>query len=279
MVPMSHGVDIAAYLKRIGYDGTLKPTVDTLDALIAAHQRSIVFENLTPLMGAPVVDLGGDALFDKMVHRARGGYCFEQNGLFLVVLTELGFDAEARGARVVWMRPDGLDGPPAAQTHQLLSVRIPGVEQRYLVDVGFGGQTPTAALTFTPGRVQQTRHEPYRLRALGLEWVLETQIGDRWHPLYVFADRPVPQIDLEVGSWYVSTYPESHFVTGLSAAMVTDEARWNLGGRHLRVHHRDGHTDKTELRNASEVLQVLMGTYGLDVGGLGDVHQRITEVI
>ncbi|AQA06433.1 arylamine N-acetyltransferase [Mycobacterium sp. MS1601] len=276
---MSHGFDVPAYLKRIGYDGTLVPSLDTLDALAAAHLRSIAFENLTPLMGRPVYDLGADTLFDKMVHHARGGYCYEQNGLFGSVLAELGFEVAARSARVVWMSPDGLDGPPSAKTHQLLAVRIPGDQHRYLVDVGFGGQTPTSALRFVHDEVQQTRHEPYRLRGHGGEHVLETLIADQWRPIYVFADRPVPLIDLQVGSWYVSTHPESHFVTGLSVAMATDEARWNLGGRHLSVHHRDGRTDKTELRNASEVLGVLMNTFGLDVGGLGDVHKRITEVI
>lgn len=278
MVGMSHPCS-TAYFTRLGYDGPGAPTLDTLESLVAAHLRTIAFENLTPLMGAPVFDLSAGALFDKMVHHARGGYCYEQNGLLRYVLTDLGFEADALSARVVWMNPDGLQGPPPAQTHQLLAVRIPGDDGRYLVDVGFGGQTMTSPIRFVTDETQRTRHEPYRLRQAGQQYVLETQIKDDWRPLYVFADEARPQIDLQVGSWYVSTHPESKFVTSLMASVVTDEARWNLNGRHLAVHHRDGRSERRELANASGVLDVLMNRFGIDVGGLGDVHKRITEVL
>jgi arylamine N-acetyltransferase len=278
MVGMSH-VCSKAYFKRIGYDGDGAPTLDTLSAVVAAHLRTIAFENLTPLMGAPVFDLSAEALFDKMVHHPRGGYCYEQNGLLRHVLSDLGFEVDALSARVVWMNPEGLLGPPAAQTHQLLAVRIPGDDGRYLADVGFGGQTLSSPIRFVADEVQQTRHEPYRLRHLGTGFVLETRIRQDWRPLYVFADEAKPQIDLQVGSWYVSTHPESKFVTSLMASVVTDEARWNLNGRHLAVHHRDGRSERHELVNASGVLDVLMNRFGIDVGGLGDVHKRITAVL
>ncbi|MGB3484835.1 MAG: arylamine N-acetyltransferase [Mycobacterium sp.] len=271
--------DLTAYLSRIGHSGSTEPTYETLTALIAGHLRSIAFENLTPLMGTPVYDLSAEALFAKMVRRRRGGYCFEHNGLLRYVLTGLGFDVEALSGRVVWMNPDGTAGPPPALTHQLLGVRIPGDQQRYLVDVGFGGQTLSSPIEFVVGKVQQTRHEPYRLQPHGVEYVLETQLNGAWRPLYIFADQARPLIDLQLGSWYVSTYPESKFVTALMASVVTDDARWNLNGRHLSVHHRGGPSEKTRLDNASQVLDVLMNRFGIDVGGLGDVHRRVTAVL
>ncbi|MET0899242.1 MAG: arylamine N-acetyltransferase [Mycobacterium sp.] len=271
--------EIAGYLSRIGYAGPTDPTLETLHAVVSAHLRTIAFENLDPLMGVPVFDLGAAALFQKMVRRHRGGYCFEHNGLMGYVLAGLGFDTQALTARVVWMNPDGLQGPPPPLTHQLLAVRIPGDEQRYLVDVGFGGQTLTSPIRFVAGQVQQTRHEPYRVQEVGAGFALETLIGDNWRPLYLFTDEPRPLIDLQLGSWYVSTHPTSKFVTGLAASIITDDARVNLNGRHLTVHHRDGHSERFRLANASAVLEVLMNRFGIDVGGLGDVHLRITEVL
>jgi len=271
--------DVAAYLSRIGFAGPTEPTLETLHGVVAAHLRTIAFENLDPLMGIPVFDLSAGALFDKMVRRNRGGYCFEQNSLLRYVLAELGFDAVALTARVVWMNPAALQGPPPAQTHELLAVLVPGDQQRYLVDVGFGGQTLTSPIRFSVGDVQQTRHEPYRVQEFGDGFVLETLIRDDWQPLYVFTDEARPVIDLQLGSWYVSTYPGSKFVTGLIASTVTDDARWNLNGRHLAVHHRDGHSERTRLDNATAVLDVLMNRFGIDVGGLGDVHKRITGVL
>ena len=185
--------------------------------------------------------------------------------------------------RVVWLNPVWLDGPPPAETHQVLTIRIPGVDERYLVDVGFGGQTLTSPIRLVLDEIQQTRHEPYRLRSYGNcpadGYVLETLIRDTWRPLYTFTDQPRPRIDLEVGSWYVSTHPASTFVVGLSASLVTPEARWNLRGRNLSVHHLNGRSERTRLDNAAQVLDVLMNQFGIDVGGIGDVHARISEVL
>lgn len=271
--------DIEAYFARIGYDGPAEPTLETLTALVTAHGTHIPFENLDPLMGIPVFDLSARALFDKMVYRRRGGYCYEHNGLLRYVLCDLGFDVDALTGRVVWMKPDGLDGAPPAQTHAVLAVLAPGAEQRYLVDVGFGGQTLTSPIRFVAGEIQQTPHEPYRIRRHADGFVLEVSIRDTWQPLYTFTDEPRPRIDLQVGSWYVSTHPESHFVTGLTASLITADARWNLRGRNLAVHHRSGDTERIRLDNASQVLDVLMNRFGIDVGGIGDVHARITAVL
>ncbi len=85
-------IDVTGYFGRVAYTGPTEPTLDVLTALVAAHNRSIPFENLDPVMGVPVVDLGPDALFGKLVGRRRGGYCYEQNGLMAYVLSQLGFD-------------------------------------------------------------------------------------------------------------------------------------------------------------------------------------------
>ena len=118
--------DVAAYFGRIGYQGPAQPTVETVYDLVAAHNRSIPFENLDPLLGIPVADLSDcGALPDKLVHRRRGGYCYEHNGLMGYVLDGVGlWRRTAFAGRVVWMNPDG---PLPAQTHQVLSVTVPGV--------------------------------------------------------------------------------------------------------------------------------------------------------
>jgi arylamine N-acetyltransferase len=163
----------------------------------------------------------------------------------------------------------------------VLSVTVPGVVGPLLVDVGFGGQTLTSPIRLQPGPVQETRHEPYRIRERGEGYQLEVEIGDVWQPLYTFTTRPQPRIDLEIGSWYVSTHPNSHFVTGLTAALVTDDARWNLRGRNLAI-HRAGNTEKIRFDTAADVLDVLTDRFGIDLAGLGDradVEARVNEVL
>jgi arylamine N-acetyltransferase len=275
---VTDAVDVAAYFERIGYRGPAEPTVQTVHALVAAHNRSIPFENLDPLLGIPVGDLSAAALTDKLVSRRRGGYCYEHNGLMGYVLDELGFGVERLAGRVVWMNPDG---PLPAQTHQVLSVTVPGVDGPLLVDVGFGGQTLTSPIRLQPGPVQETRHEPYRIRDRGDGYQLEAEIRGQWQPLYMFNRRPQPRIDLEVGSWYVSTHPDSFFVTGLTAALVTDDARWNMRGRHLAI-HRAGNTEQIRFDSAADVLDALTDRFGIDVADLGDradVEARVNEVL
>jgi arylamine N-acetyltransferase len=132
------------------------------------------------LLGIPVADLSAAALTDKLVHRRRGGYCYEHNGLMGYVLEELGYGVERLAGRVVWMNPDG---PLPAQTHQVLSVTVPGVDGPLLVDVGFGGQTLTSPIRLQPGPVQETRHEPYRIQERGDGVQLEAEISGKWQPL------------------------------------------------------------------------------------------------
>ncbi|MGE2717162.1 arylamine N-acetyltransferase family protein [Mycolicibacterium litorale] len=268
----------SSYLARIGYAGGTEPALETLRALVAAHNRSIPFENLDPLLGLPVADLSAAALTDKLVHRRRGGYCYEHNGLMGHVLEEMGFGVDRLAARVVWMRED--DTLPA-QTHQLLAVTVPGTPGRFLVDVGFGGQTPSAPIRLDTDAEQTTRHEPYRIRDHRDGRLLESLVRGEWRPLYVFTERPQPLIDLEVGSWYVSTHPESPFVTGLTAALVTDDARWNLRGRHLAVHRADG-SERIRFDTAAQVLDALTERFGIDLADLGDgadVEKRVHDVL
>ncbi|HLR98669.1 MAG TPA: arylamine N-acetyltransferase [Mycolicibacillus parakoreensis] len=276
------GLDLPGYLDRIGYCGPVQATAETLAAVVAGHTRHIPFENLDPLCGVPVEDLRAAALTAKLVGRRRGGYCYEHNTLLRYVLEQLGFGVDALGARVVWMSPTGVDGPPRAETHQTLAVRIPGVDDRFLVDVGFGGQTLTAPIRLVAGPAQQTDLGAFRIRShdrWGGGYLLETLLGRNWQPMYTFTDRPRPLIDLELGSWYVSTHPRSLFVTGLSAALVVGDARMNLHGRTLSVHHHDGPTERTRLASAAAVVEVLGERFGLDVSGRPAVTDRIAAVL
>lgn len=271
--------DLTAYFARIGFAGPARTDLDTLRAIVAAHNRSIPFENLDPLLGIPVVDLSFGALHDKLVDRRRGGYCYEHNGLLGYVLEQLGFGVDRLAGRVVWMKEP--DAPLPAQTHNVLAVAVPGQDERYLVDVGFGGQTLSSPIRLAAGPVQETRHEPYRLLEHGDGLVLQAQIRGDWKPLYTFTTEPRPCIDLEVGSWYVSTYPESIFVVGLTAALITDDARINLRGRNLAIHSR-GETERVRFDTAGQVLDALEGRFGIDLTDLGahvDLKARVDEVL
>src|SRR5215216_2507286 len=119
------------YFERIGYSGFPVANLQTLRELHLLHLQRIPYENLDVfcLVG---VKLDPDSLTCKILQRRRGGYCFEQNGLFLMALTELGFNVTANLARVHRNRP-----APGGRTHHINLVELDG--ETWICDVGFGG--------------------------------------------------------------------------------------------------------------------------------------------
>ena len=128
-------MDIDAYLKRINYRGSLAPTAQTLQELQVAHLLTVPFENLSIHSAEPII-LDDDALFEKIVVRRRGGFCYELNGLFAALLRELGFEVAMLSAGVA--NAQGTFGPDFDHMTLLVAVNDDGLAQRWLADVGFG---------------------------------------------------------------------------------------------------------------------------------------------
>lgn len=243
--------DLDAYLRHIGHDGPRSPTLETLRALQLRHALTIPFENLDPLLRRPVpLDLA--ALQAKMLSGRRGGYCFEQNRLFMTALEALGFRVTGLLARVLWMvAPDR----PVPRTHMTLRVEIEGID--HIADVGFGGQTPTGPLRLAADIEQATPHEPFRLLGDGDGFRMEGKLGGEWRPLYRFDLQPQTPADYEMGNWYTSTHPQSRFLNNLIAARPTADRRYALLNREFAVHHLGGPSERRRLADAREVQRVL----------------------
>jgi N-hydroxyarylamine O-acetyltransferase len=270
---MAAAIDIDAYFRRIGHEGGRTPTLDTLRALIVRHTEAIPFENLDPLLKRPV-RLDAPSLQQKLVRDGRGGYCFEQNLLLRHVLVALGFPVVGLAARVLWNAPEGVVPP---RTHMLLRVEIGGGS--YIADVGFGGQTLTEPLRLEPDTEQATPHEPFRLLRQGEEFVMQSRIRGIWKPLYRFDLQEQHLADYEVGNWYVSTHPGSHFVTGLIAGLASPGCRYALRDNELAVHHLNGSTEHRVLAGAAELRATLEGPFRLtlpDAPGLDAALARLT---
>src|ERR1700761_5800644 len=92
-------MDVEGYLRRIEYDGPRDPSPMTLRDLHRQHLFTVPFENLDIPLGTPI-RLDPDRLYQKIVVRRRGGFCYEPNGLFGELLTALGFRVHMLSARV-----------------------------------------------------------------------------------------------------------------------------------------------------------------------------------
>ncbi len=250
-------IDLDAYFTRIGFDGPRAPTLATLNAIVHAHVKAIPFENLDVLLGLPI-DLAPAALEQKLIHGRRGGYCFEQNSLLLHALGTLGYDVHPLSARVRYQRPR--DFTPA-RTHVFVRVEL---EESWLVDVGVGAMSPTSALRLEETGPQPTPHETRRLlRENGLIYH-QVLFGEEWHDICEFTLEEMPPIDREVGNWYTSAHPGSHFKNRLLVARaLPDGARVTLLNRELTVRQRDGSAERHLLSSPDELLAVLEEKFGL----------------
>lgn len=204
--------DLDAYFARIGYAGSRKPALATLHAITLHHATSIPFENLDVLLGRGV-DLAPEAIFRKLVHDRRGGYCFEQNSLLLAVLRALGYRVTPIGARV--RGPIPRDAMPA-RTHLFLRVHLDDGD--WLTDVGTGGSSLTAALPLEFGIDLPTPHEKRRLeRDAAGRLFHQMWTGREWMDVCEFTLDEMHPIDREVANWWTSASPASHFKTGIIA--------------------------------------------------------------
>lgn len=203
--------DLHAYLARIGFTGATRPTLTTLAELHQAHVCAIPFENLDVLLDRPV-HLETEAIQEKLVVARRGGYCYEQNALFLLALQQMGFEARGLAARVVIAQPPSV--PP--RTHMLLLVQLE--EAFWIADVGFGGPTLSAPIRLLADQVQSTPHGDYQLQSLGEEWLLCQRHHADWLPLYRFDLVTQFPSDYLMANHFVSTWPHSHFRHHLLAA-------------------------------------------------------------
>ncbi|MFJ6572150.1 arylamine N-acetyltransferase [Streptomyces sp. NPDC091292] len=126
------GVDLDAYLTRVGYQGDVAPDLSTLRGLHTAHVDAIAFDNLDALLGRTAVPLDLDSVQEKIVRRGRGGWCLEQVVLMAAVLDRIGFTFTAFAGRTR-IRTGSKLGPAL---HVALCVAIDG--ERWLHDVSFG---------------------------------------------------------------------------------------------------------------------------------------------
>jgi N-hydroxyarylamine O-acetyltransferase len=250
-------IDLAAYFHRIGYNGPRTATLDTLHSLHLLHPQAIAFENIDPFLHRPV-ELDLAALQGKLLGGDRGGYCFEQNILFMHVLRATGFTVSGLAGRVLWGRPEDSITP---RSHMLLRIDLDG--QTWLADVGFGGLTQTAPLLFEPGIEQRTPHESFRIVENGAYYRMQANTGGDWRTLYRFDLQEQFEVDYAITNYFLATNPSSHFRTGLIAARPFPGGRHSLANNRLTTHRLGDESVRRELTSAGEIIEALRTLFGI----------------
>ena len=249
--------DLNAYLKRMDIPCAKDPTLEFLNELVYAHQCHIPFEDLDIFEKGAEPSLGVADLFDKVVTRKRGGYCFELNGLFHALLKELGFDVQASMARVL-LRPI----PHPAISHRANIVTLD--ETRYLVDVGFGGPMPGFALALEDGQTQTGCNQtftPYKHDEHWWNIEFTNSAGESSMALRI-CTMPSEEHDFVPLSFYQSQNPQSVFRNSRRVNVRTADGAHDIRDS-TYTRFQNGQKTVIELATDAEVDAILAEHFGI----------------
>ena len=259
-------LDLDGYLKRLGV-AAREPSRSALAELHEAHVRAFTFDNIDVLLGQH----DGVSLEDiqqKFVGRGRGGYCFEHSTIVAAALERLGYQVRRHLGRVG--DPDA--GTQQARTHMAVETVVEG--ERLLCDPGFGmsllrpiPMTDGAEDDYLPG----WRHRLCRTAAG--DWALYRLREGGWEVAHITDELEVKPLDVVMGHHYTSTYPGSHFTTGLMLAKHVPGRHITLTHDSLTVRTPGGPTEHRPLREGE--LDEWLST--LEPRLTSDEHTRLLE--
>jgi len=261
---------LRSYLHRVGFRGSVRPSADTLARLLRCHVLSVPFENLDVQLGKPVT-MDAEATFDKIVGRGRGGWCYEQNGLFGWALSEAGFDV-TRVAAAVRRDERGAD---ALANHLCLLVRTPDEPGSvFLADAGFGGSM------ISPIPLEESQHEqvPFRISLKRLDddyWRFGEKAGADTVS-YDFLAEKGDESAMSEKCRQLQTDPDSSFVLNLVAQKRMPDTHASLRGRVLTTITASG-KETSLLQSGSDLVDALRNMFQLDVQDAADLWDRIVE--
>jgi len=234
--------DLNAYLARIALDAPPAADAEGLDLLQRSHRLAIPFEDLDVILDRGI-RIDSASVFAKLVTARRGGYCFEQNRLFLDALEALGFTARPVLARV-WLGATAT--PPLTHVFSLVSI----AGQDWIADPGFGGSYSPILPLAEGAEVEAPDGARFRLAQDAVHgWMLSrdghpgttdgrnTEAG--FQPQYSFTLAQVWDSDLAMGNHWTSAAPQSRFRQVRLASLVLPNGLASL-------------TDRVERRRAGE---------------------------
>ena len=251
--------DLDAYCARINYTGSRDVSLDTLKALHFSYVHAVPFENLDIHLGVPI-SLTPIHLFDKIVRRKRGGYCYEVNSLFAMALQSLGFDVQCLLGRVLFGFSD-----VRPRSHQLLLVTLP--DGQWIADVGFGSCCLRYPLPLSADVPDKQGPDTFRLAIQdNSTYLLRALLGGRWQNLYSFSLEPFLLVDFEPYNYWNSTSREVRWTQQKVCSIPTRDGRVVSVDREFKIYGSEN-VDIVQAKTEAEYVIMLRKYFGLEISG------------
>ncbi|NJD22185.1 MAG: arylamine N-acetyltransferase [Melioribacter sp.] len=248
-------MELQQYLARIGIAKIKSPSIDFLMELQNQHLLSIPFEDLDiPERDRIILDI--ERIYKKIIPTKRGGFCYELNGLFHWLLTELGYKVDMLSARVYNNSKNEL-GPEF--DHMTLLVHL---DKNFLVDVGFGDSF-RKPIEFSNGKVEDISGQ-YRMVYAKDNYELQRKENRGWALQYTFNLTPRKLSDFNKMCNFQQDSPTSHFRTTMKCTIATRTGRITVSNSSLTI-TENGKKTKTEVKNTDEFYRLIKKFFQIEL--------------
>ena len=232
-----HTRSIEKYLERINYSGDMSISYETLSQLVYCHFMSVPYENLDILNNIPL-SLEIPDLYDKIVNRRRGGYCFELNALFNWLLNKIGFTTQQYFARFLLNKTCEIP----MRRHSVMKTEINGAY--YIADVGVGNEVPVRPLQLDENNMgQETAMRRLVFRFIKDEvfgWVLQSKNPhkdpNQWNDIYGFTEEINYEIDFVQPNFWCQYSQDSPFRVQNWLSLRTPNGKYTIDGNVFRIY-------------------------------------------
>lgn len=221
-------MNVDKYLKRIGIKSFATPDIGSLRRLHRNHLYNIPFENLDIHSGSRIV-LNKQKLERKILDGQRGGYCYELNGMFYLLLKSLGYDARMISARV----SNGNGGWGPEFDHAAIIVKMKGL---WLADVGFGDSF-IHPLKVEIDNVHKDKTGFYKIVRHDNKFLkmMRSKDGRKFKDCYLFTLKRRKWNEFGSMNKYHQTSPESHFTRGKVCTLAFNGGRVTLTDKKITL--------------------------------------------
>ncbi len=197
---------VSRYLQLLGCENAAAVSQKNLFLLHEKHLATVPYTNFGIYFDQKTPSLDTEQLFEKIVVRKQGGYCFELNGLFAELLRALGYEVTEFFAR--WHAGETREIP--MRRHRVALVKCEG--KTFLADVGTGCLIPCTPLEFVFDMEQQKNCRNYRIvKDPRFGNLVQAASEEGFYTLYSFVEEPYFPCDFEYVNYFCSQDPDSPF--------------------------------------------------------------------
>jgi N-hydroxyarylamine O-acetyltransferase len=133
-----------------------------------------------------------------------------------------------------------------------------------VLDPGFGRHAPLVPVPLETGQQAADEGELHRMVKSGHVWVLEVRVDGAMLPLWSSSFEPAEPVDFVMGNHFVSTFPESPFVTGLRLHAFAPHGSVSMLNRDMTIRYAGG-VEKSVIADRDALHALLAEHFGFDL--------------